>query len=259
MPTPNGPGSLNITGRIGPAILPALAAALILAGCGKSADGDGEAVQRVDPAAYDSFFLWAGVRPPPLLERARTVYILAGEVRARDNSRFVPLRPQAPRADHAAIWLVLRVERLDWQPAVTEQMMRELARWEAAGARVEGIQIDFDSGTIHLDRYAGFLSELRAKIPARYKLSVTGLMDWSANGDPAALKQLGAVIDEIVVQTYQGRTTIAGYEGYLASLSRIGMPYRVALVEDGEWQAPEGLAADPNFKGYVVFLLPRGG
>lgn len=207
-------------------------------------------------ADYDSFFLWAGVKPPAALDKAKSVYVLAGEVRAGDNSRFVPLRPQAPSADHAAIWLVLRVERIDWQPSVTRQLLGELARWKAAGANVHGVQVDFDSATLHLDRYAQFLEGLKRELPKGTSLSVTGLMDWSANGDPAALAKLGTVVDEVVVQTYQGRDTIPGSERYLASLSRLRLPYKVALAEGGVWRAPAGLAADPHFKGYVVFLLP---
>ena len=197
------------------------------------------------------------MKPAAALKAAKSVYILAGEVRADDNARFVPLRPQAPRADHAAIWLVLRVERIDWQPQVTQQLLRELARWKAAGANVRGVQVDFDSATLHLDRYAEFLAGLKRELPAGTRLSVTGLMDWSAQGDPAALAKLGTVVDEVVVQTYQGRSTIPGYERYLASLAKLRLPYKVALAEGGEWTAPASLAADPNFKGYVVFLLPE--
>ena len=80
-------------------------------------------------------------------------------------------------------------------------------------------------------------------------------MDWSAGGDPQALARLAGIVDEIVVQTYQGRHTIPGYETYLASLRRLNMSYRIALVEGGAWRAPEGLESDPNFRGYVVFLL----
>ena len=40
-------------------------------------------------------------------------------------------------------------------------------------------------------------------------------------------------------------------------LQRLPLPYRVALVERGEWRAPAGLARDPEFRGYVVFLLPQ--
>lgn len=64
------------------------------------------------------------------------------------------------------------------------------------------------------------------------------------------------VVDEVVIQTYQGRRTIPGYESYLASLARLPIPYRIGLVQGGEWRAPAGLNADPEFRGYVVFLLP---
>ena len=213
--------------------------------------------QPVRAADYDSFFLWAGVTPPAVLDRAKSVYVLAGEVRANDNTRFVRLRPEAPSASHAEIWLVLRVERLDWEPEVTRQLLGELARWKAAGANMQGVQVDFDSATMQLGRYAEFLETLRADLPKGTRLSITGLMDWSANGDPAALAALGAVVDEVVIQTYQGRKTIPGYENYLASLARLDFPYKVGLVDGGEWRAPAGLARDPDFKGYVVFVLPR--
>lgn len=224
---------------------------MLLASCGQAPQS------KVAAADYDSFFLWAGVKPPAVLDRAKSVYVLAGEVRAGDNSRFVPLRPQAPTADHADVWLVLRVERIDWQPSVTRQLLGELARWKAAGANVQGVQVDFDAATLHLDRYAEFLRGLKGALPKGTQLSVTGLMDWSANGDPAALAKLGTTVDEVVVQTYQGRETIPGYEAYLASLSKLRLPYKVALAEGGEWRAPKGLATDPHFKGYVVFLLPE--
>lgn len=226
-----------------------LAAALVLAGCGAPS------APRVDPADHDAFFLWAGVKPPAVLDRAKTIYILSGEVRADDNARFVPLRPQAPRLRHAEVWLVVRAERLDWSEAVHSRILRDLARWRA-GSRVVGLQIDFDAKTRGLEDYAVFLSDLRRRLPADYRLSVTGLMDWSANGDPAALARLRGVVDELVVQTYQGRHTIPGYEGYMAALRRLPVPYRVGLVERGEWRAPSGLERDPEFRGYVVFLLP---
>lgn len=226
---------------------------LLLNACG------GQGTERVDPADHDAFFLWAGVRPPEVLARARTIYLLAGEVRAGDNARLVPLRPGTPRVGHAAIWMTVRVERLDWREGVYSRILDDLARWEAAGNRLAGLQIDFDARTRGLADYARFLADLRHRLPGRYKLSVTGLMDWSAQGDSAALARLGGTVDEVVIQTYQGRSTIPGYERYMASLERLPLPYRVALVEGGEWRAPAGLGRDPEFKGYVVFLLPPRG
>jgi hypothetical protein len=221
-----------------------------LAGCAK------QAPSRVDPARYDAFFLWAGVPSQPVLDRARTIYILDGEVRARDNTRIVQLRPEAPRVRHADVWLTLRAERIDWTEPVFRQLLAHAVQWERAGTRLVGVQIDFDARTRGLSGYAQFLTDLRRRLPAKYRLSVTGLMDWSANGDPAQLARLRGVVDEVVIQTYQGRRTIPGYERYIASLARLPIPYRIGIVQGGEWRAPPGVDADPEFRGYVVFLLP---
>lgn len=230
------------------AVLAGAAATVLLAGCRE------DVARPVDPRDYQAFFLWPGVAAPEWLGRAREVYLLAGEVRHQASSRFVPLRA-VPHVSGPWLWLVVRVERLDWSETVIRDVLHTLARWRAAGNRVEGLQIDFDAATHGLDRYAGFLQRLRARLPAGYKLSVTGLLDWSSGGDPRDLRRIAGIVDEIVVQTYQGRRTIPGYERYLASLRRLPLPYRVALVEGGAWRAPPGLATDPRFRGYVVFLL----
>ncbi|HUD28515.1 MAG TPA: DUF3142 domain-containing protein [Novosphingobium sp.] len=230
------------------AALAAGGAALVLAACGD------RGAAPVDPRGHDAFFLWPGVTPPAWLARAREVYVLTGEVRHRPGSPFVPLRA-TPRVTGPVLWLVVRVERLDWEEAIYREVLRGLALWERAGNRVAGLQVDFDAATRGLDRYAAFLADLRRRLPGRWKLSITGLMDWSAGGDPRALAGLAGSVDEIVVQTYQGRRTIPGYEAYLASLRRLGMAYKVGLVEGGDWREPAGLAGDPRFRGYVVFLL----
>jgi hypothetical protein len=228
---------------------PVQLAALALLACAGPGDSG-----RVDPERYDSFFLWAGVRPPDFLDRAKSLYILAGEVRARDTVGLVSLRA-TPQGAKPALWLVVRANRLDWDEALHAQVLRQLDRWAAAGNRVEGLQIDFDAATKGLDNYAAFLADLRRKLPQKYKLSITGLMDWSANADPAALASLNGVVDEVVVQTYQGSTTIPGYDHYLERLARVPVPHKVALVQGGEWREPASLRSDPGFRGYVVFLL----
>jgi hypothetical protein len=234
-----------------PALIPAFALTFaLLAGCAQHAPG------KVDPEQYDAFFLWAGVRPPAALGRARTVYILDGEIRAGDNARIVPLRPAAPRVRHADVWLTVRTERIDWAEPVFAELLAHAARWERSGARLVGVQVDFDARTRGLAGYASFLARLRGRLPGRYRLSVTGLLDWSANGDAAGLARLRGIVDEVVIQTYQGRRTIPGYAGYLASLARLPIPYRIGLVQGGEWRPPPRLNADPRFRGYVVFLLP---
>lgn len=225
-------------------------AALVLGSCQQEPG-------RVDAADYDAFWLWAGVKSQPVLDTARTIYILEGEVRG-GSARLVKLRGTTPKVGHADLWLVYRVETLAWDDTITPQLLRDLKRWKAAGNSVAGIQIDFDAATRGLAGYAEFLKRLRKQLPDNSKLSVTGLLDWSSQGDSAGLNALAGTVDEVVLQTYQGRTTIESYEAYLGSLGRLEMPYKIGLVQNGEWQAPWELEKDPDFRGYVVFLLnPR--
>ena len=209
----------------------------------------------VNAADHDAFWLWSGVKPQSVLAKAKTIYILEGEVRASPTPRIDRLRGGTPRAKHADIWLVYRVETIKWGPDVARQITADLARWKKAGSNTVGVQIDFDAATRGLEGYATFLKTLRTELPTNTKLSITGLMDWSSRADPGGLKAIAGVVDEIVIQTYQGRKTIPGYAGYLAQLDRLDVPYKLGLVQGGEWSAPKALAKDVHFKGYVVFLL----
>jgi len=207
----------------------------------------------VDPRDYQSFFLWSGVRPPDDLAQAQSVYLLWGELRADDPTRIVALR-QAPRDPGPEIWLVVRAERLDWSEGVYRQLLAEAERWRGVNDRFAGVQVDFDAATLKLGTYAAFLRDLRRRLPSDLRLSATGLMDWSAGAPTDDLAALKGVVDEVVVQTYQGRTTIPGYRRYLPSLERLDLPYRIGLIEGGEWSPPADLESDPQFRGYVVFL-----
>ena len=209
----------------------------------------------VDARDHTAFWLWAGVKPQPVLDTAKTIYILEGEIRASPSPRVDRLRGGTPRVKHADVWLVYRVETIKWDPDIVRQITADLARWKKAGSRTVGVQIDFDAATKGLEGYAAFLKTLRADLPSDTKLGITGLMDWSSRADPGGLKAIASVVDEIVIQTYQGRKTIPGYAAYLAHLDRLNVPYKLGLVQGGEWTAPSALANDENFKGYVVFLV----
>jgi len=210
---------------------------------------------QTDAADYDAFFLWAGVKPQPILSEARSLYLLQGQVDDGDPVRLISQRPALPKVSNAEVWMVVRVETLDWPDTVYMQVLATLGRWRAAGNKVVGLQIDFDAGTRHLENYAAFLADLRKRLPVDCRLSITGLLDWSANGDPAGLAALGGVVDEVVLQIYQGRQVIPGYAGYLSALDRLEIPFRIGLLQGGEWEAPDRLADNPWFRGYVVFLV----
>lgn len=210
--------------------------------------------ETVDAARYDAFWLWAGVEPQPVLAKAKAVYVLQGEIEGAPEPRMVAQRAATPRIPDADVWIVYRVETLRWTPRIHAQLLAQIERWRAAGNRLVGVQIDFDSGTRHLDEYGVFLRDLRARLPARYRLGITGLLDWSANGDPEDLRALEGVVDEVVLQIYQGRRVIPGYERYLARLGGLTIPFRVGLLQGGEWTPPPNIAGHPSFRGYVVFL-----
>ena len=213
----------------------------------------------VNAADYDAFWLWAGVKPQPVLDSAQTIYILEGEIRAGPNPRINRLRGGTPRVKHADVWLVYRVETIEWGPDIARQINADLARWKKAGSRTVGVQIDFDAATRGLEGYTAFLKTFRTGLPTDIKLGITGLMDWSSRADPRGLKAITGIVDEIVIQTYQSRKTIPGYAAYLEQLDRLDVPYKLGLVQGGEWSAPTALSSDPHFKGYVVFLVNPDG
>ena len=231
----------------------ALIALMLLSACDRAEQG------RVDARNYDAFWLWAGVEPQPVLDSAKTIYILAAEIKGGPEGRYVDLRPAVPRVKHAQVWIVYRVETLVWDASVLPRIRRDLESWNGKGNRIAGIQIDFDAATQGLPGYAAFLQKLRGDLPPGTGLSVTGLLDWSSGGDSPALNALAGTVDEVVLQTYQGRHTIPGYAAYLRLLERVKLPFKIGLVQQGEWQAPPGLSRNPNFRGYVVFLLNSEG
>lgn len=209
---------------------------------------------RVKATGFDAIYVWPGVHPSPD-SAAKTVYLLDGEVRHNGPARLERLRMGVPKLPGRSVWLVVRAERLDWNDATYAAILGDIEKWQAAGNDIAGLQIDFDAATRGIEGYAAFLRTARQRLPKQWKLSITGLMDWSAHGDPQALTGLAQTVDEVVVQTYQHRSTIPGYEQYFARMDRFPIPFRVALVEGGAWTPPPMLERHPMFRGYVVFLL----
>lgn len=213
----------------------------------------------VDAYDYDAFWLWSGVVPQPVLKQARTLYILQGQINSTRRHpergvQFIAQGMSVPRIRQGQVWVVYRAHTLRWPEPVYTKLLGQVQRWKAAGNPVVGIQIDFDARTQYLHEYADFLKDLRQRLPKDLRLSITGLMDWSSNADPAAIAQLKGVVDEVVVQTYQGRHSIPDYAAYLPRMNRLGLPFKIGLIQGGDWQEPEYLKESEWFGGYVVFL-----
>lgn len=212
----------------------------------------------VDASNYQMFWLWSGVAPQPILAHARTVYVLQGQIEAQrgDESkvRFISQGGTVPRTRRAEIWLAYRVQTLHWTPREFAILSSQLKRWKSAGNNVVGVQIDFDARTLHLDEYMSFLQQLRLRLPAEYRLGITGLLDWSSRISPDEVNRLRGIVDEVVVQTYQGRQTIESVGMYLPRVSALKLPFKIGLIQGGNWDSPSYLAESSWFRGYVVFL-----
>ncbi|MGY3913016.1 DUF3142 domain-containing protein [Aeromonas piscicola] len=214
----------------------------------------------VEASQYRQFWLWAGVRPQPVLQQAERLYLHQGEIGPLDPA--LPLRFQgqgiAPsKLPVGELWLAYRVERLDWDARLLQNLENQLEAWQRKGNEVRGVQIDFDARTHRLADYGQFLRQLRHQLPARYAISITGLLDWTRTGDIGELNALTGVVDEMVVQTYQGRRTVLGYARYLQVLHRLTLPFKLGLAQGGEWDPAweTRLAQLPTYGGAVVFLI----
>ena len=224
----------------------------------------------IDPKDYEQFWLWTAPKDEKKISQAHTLYILQGEIRPDNipyyrpniNKNTVPaalatLTPQGLGVRSLSgkkIWLVYRATSQEWSDEVMAQLIDRLEKWQRAGNQVMGIQIDYDAPTYQLDKYAHLLRNIRQQLPAQYQLSVTGLLDWSNQADDSQFMQLSDAIDELVIQTYQGTTTLTDYAQYLEKLENLPFDFKVGIIEGGQWQGAAFLEKNPHFKGYVVFL-----
>lgn len=221
--------------------------------------GQAQAADVVTAREHPAFWLWSGVKPSDEIQGAQTVYLHQGEVLVRSHGVvFQRLGLPVSRLTFPSVWLTVRFTTLDVPETIPGRIVRLMQRWQKSGNKVVGLQVDFDAGTYQLADYAGFLRTLRQQLPPEFALGVTGLLDWAKTGDVATLNALP--VDELVVQSYQGRRTVANYQDYLPALTRLRIPFRLGLVQHGDRdiQAETQLQASPWYRGTVVFMLNAG-
>lgn len=219
---------------------------------------------------YEQFWIWTAPRDSQKLSQAHTLYILQGEIRP-DNLPYyyskaditatdlspATLTPQGLGVRNLKgkkIWLVYRATSKNWSDEVMAQLINRLDSWQQAGNQVIGIQIDYDAPTYQLHKYAQLLTDIRQQLPSYYQLSVTGLLDWSNQSENPQFMQFNQIVDELVVQTYQGTETVPNYAQYLKRLQHLPYDFKVGIIEGSQWQGADFLEDNPHFKGYVVFL-----
>lgn len=212
----------------------------------------------VAASAGGEFWLWAGVHPQPALRSAHTVYLHQGEVTALacpQRACFRALGIPVAKLTVPNLWLTLRIETLDLPPDTLKRVAVLMEHWRRAGNHVVGLQLDFDAATRSLGEYDHFLRQVRDGLDSRYRLSVTGLLDWAQNGSVQTLNQLP--VDELVIQTYQGRQTVTKYARYLPALMALRVPFKLGLVQGGVWNDDweRRLSRSAYYRGRVVFMV----
>jgi hypothetical protein len=209
---------------------------------------------------YTEFWIWGGIDPTQSYTQGKQFYVLQGFI--SENRHKIIFTRQGMQAVNGfgSVILVYRLNTLAWNRIIRDTLLNHIQAWEYRGNTVLGIQLDFDARTNNLDQYAGFLRKVRLDLPEPYGLSITGLLDWASQGDPAVLESLRGVVDEIIFQTYQGKHTIPNYPAYLKSLAKLRFPFKIGLVENGEWDKryEHALSQSSYYQGAVMFLLPEG-
>lgn len=222
--------------------------------------GQSQAAETVNAREHQAFWLWSGVKASADLKNAQTVYLHQGEVLTRSGEVvFQRLGLPVSRLTFPTIWLTVRFTTLDVPEAIPARIVHLMKRWQKTGNQVIGLQVDFDAATHQLADYAVFLRQLRQQLPPEFALGVTGLLDWAKTGDIDTLNALP--VDELVVQSYQGRHTVDNYAHYLPALQRLRIPFKLGLVQNGSWDAQDDaqLRTSAWYRGTVVFMLKQPG
>jgi hypothetical protein len=203
---------------------------------------------------HRAFWLWSGVKPTSALKGAQTVYLHQAEILLRPSGVvFQKVGLPVSHLTFPHIWLTVRIETLDVPDAYFRRLNTLLDNWQKAGNQVVGLQIDFDAATRRLGDYGMFLKRVRVLMPPQYALGVTGLLDWAKTGNIAVLNTLP--VDELVIQSYQGRHTVPNYAEYLPALTGLHIPFKLGLVQDGEWDPAQVPRFSEAYRGTVIFML----
>lgn len=204
------------------------------------------------------FWLWPGAKLPHTSGIDR-LYLLQGFFAARNHpTRFIDQGHNAtPLKNIKELMLVYRLDALQPAANIVAQFHKDAQGWMQNGNNIIGIQLDFDSATGNIKEYNLFLQEIRQALAAKFQLSITGLMDWI--NVPFAL----TTANEVVLQTYQGKHSVAQLERYLTHLQRIQhtMPidFKLGIVQGATLplEITDSLNSNPRYRGQVIFLLQR--
>lgn len=202
------------------------------------------------------YWVWAGVT----VEEAPAngaLYIYQGLItRKGQGAAYQRLGLYAHTLHGREVYLSYRLEgELPEPDDVAAIFRRGVEAWGRRQTVIAGLQLDFDSPTGKLLVYSDFLQQLRKKLPAQWRLSITGLGDWAMYGDLQAMRAITDRVDELVFQLYQGFRPLPGVDAYIRHLREYRLPFKVGML--ARYPSDDYIAmlkANPRFKGVVYFI-----
>ncbi len=182
------------------------------------------------------FWFWQGssIDPSYSGQALDMVFVQVGTIRKETLPAYVrsaanpteqwyaygALPPELPPARE--YWLVYRyanqgVPDIQVASKVAAEITRLQADARERHLNVVGVQLDIDSPTSALPRYADFIRDVREGLPKEMQVSITALLDWFRNG--TAINEVIVQVDEFVPQFYDLGDPAA--EGEAAIAARI--------------------------------------
>lgn len=146
------------------------------------------------------------------------LYVRSGGNATEHWSAYGTLPKDLPPARE--YWLVYRYENQgvpDLQAAskLAEAITDLQADAHERHLNLVGVQLDIDSPTSALPRYAAFIREVRKDLPKELQVSITALLDWFR--DRTAIQEVIAQVDEFVPQFYDLGDPAADGEAAIAA------------------------------------------
>ncbi|MEP6962090.1 MAG: DUF3142 domain-containing protein [Acidobacteriota bacterium] len=222
--------------------------ALLLAAIALSACATPLKSQKPPEKWSTGFWLWgASGQPQPSAETLDVLYVQVNSRAETWNqpswSTYGELPGELPAARE--YWVVFRLESasaLDaaYAPSLAKAVARLTDEGDQRHITITGVQLDVDSATRLLPKYAEYLAALRKALPAPTQISITGLLDWFRDG--TAIASVIEQVDEFVPQfydvtsDYRRATAIAAKfdaATWAPKFNRFGKRYRIGISTFG--------------------------
>lgn len=240
-----------------------LIASLVLSACG------GTHRSQPPPAKWTTgFWLWQGRSDSAAssVEKPDVLYVHVGGFTPAASPYFYAGLPEVlPEARE--YWLVFRFERqgvpdLRAVPVLirTVNLLRDSA--QVRHLKLAGVQLDIDSPTNALPRYAAFIHEVRKGLAPGLEISITALLDWFRDGT-----EIAGVIqetDEFVPQFYDaaepdnsggGGAIAAKFDAaqWAPKLNRFQKRYRIGISTFGRARSLPRAGEPQSWYGSSIF------